>query len=83
MNWISVKDRLPPYGLMVLIHYDSYIGFGSREDDTDRWLWGRSYGSIVDIAHIDDSNWHDVEVDDDYQVTHWAFIISPPKEDGE
>ena len=68
---------------MVLIHYDGYVGFGSREDDVEEWFWGRSYGSVVHLAHIDESSWHDVEVDDDYPVTHWAFIGGPPKEDKE
>ena len=71
-EWISVKDKLPPYNRDVLVYrpnmamkilvdtYDGYYG-----DDDDEWYegWAR-YGK--------DTNGNPV-------VTHWAYLPQPPK----
>ena len=71
-EWISVKDKLPPYNRNVLVYrpnmamkilvdtYDGYYG-----DDDDEWyegwaLYGEdAYGNPV--------------------ITHWAYFPQPPK----
>ena len=71
-EWISVKDKLPPYNRNVLVYrpnmamkilvdtYDGYYG-----DDDDEWYEGWAlYGG--------DTHGNPV-------VTHWAYLPQPPK----
>ena len=71
-EWISVKDKLPPYNRNVLVYrpnmamkilvdtYDGYYG-----DDDDEWYEGWAlYGK--------DTHGNPV-------ITHWAFLPEPPK----
>ena len=71
-EWISVKDKLPPYNRNVLVYrpnmamkilvdtYDGYYG-----DDDDEWYEGWAlYGG--------DTHGNPV-------ITHWAYLPQPPK----
>ena len=71
-EWISVKDKLPPYNRNVLVYrpnmamkilvdtYDGYYG-----DDDDEWNEGWAlYGK--------DTHGNPV-------ITHWAYLPQPPK----
>ena len=71
-EWISVKDKLPPYNRNVLVYrpnmamkilvdtYDGYYG-----DDDDEWYEGWAlYGK--------DTHGNPV-------ITHWAYLPQPPK----
>lgn len=76
VDWVSVLDRLPPKGRIVLVSFDGPYGFGARIDTGDGWLWGVvQQGDRIDPDKSAD--WNNVEVDDDYQPTHWAEC--PPK----
>lgn len=83
MAWISVETRLPKLDTIVLVcrrrHDGSAIySFGARVDDSEGWCWGvkAGYGSCISIE--EEASWNDIEVDDDYQVTHWQTLPKPP-----
>ena len=71
-EWVSVKDKLPPYNRDVLVYrpnmameilVDNYAGYYG--DDDDEWYEGWAlYG--------EDANGTPV-------VTHWAYFPQPPK----
>lgn len=91
MNWTTVNDNdestLPPMEKVVFLCYPSgYDGghvlqVGARcwteaiDDDTMGWAW--HVHERGDLAQ----NWEfkliDLEMNDDYQVTHWAEIEWP------
>lgn len=83
-KWISVKTRLPPLDAVVLIAYPSgYDGspvysWGARIDDSEGWCWGA--GGRFGVRPDKDPGWNDIEVDDDYPVTHWQPLPKPPTE---
>ena len=83
MNWISVKDSLPPINLVVLIAYENYVCFGARVDDDEGWMWATCYDRLIKMDRVHDAVWHDAYADDEYPVTHWAFVTSPSKEEGQ
>ena len=71
-EWISVKDKLPPYNRNVLVYrpnmamkilvdtYDGYYG-----DDDDEWYEGWAlYGK---------------DTHGNPAITHWAYLPQPPK----
>ena len=71
-EWISVKDKLPPYNRNVLVYrpnmamkilvdtYDGYYG-----DDDDEWYEGWAlYGRDIHGNPV---------------ITHWAYLPQPPK----
>ncbi len=71
-EWISVKDKLPPYNHNVLVYrpnmameilVDNYAGYYGEDDDEwhEGWaLYGEdAYGNPV--------------------ITHWAYFTQPPK----
>ena len=71
-EWISVKDKLPPYNRDVLVYrpnmamkiivdtYDGYYG-----DDDDEWYEGWAlYGK---------------DTHGNPAITHWAYLPQPPK----
>jgi hypothetical protein len=64
MEWISVKERLPPFNQSVLCHcriYGRYIGSYDRILDTG---WG---------------NWSDGKILGVLPPTHWMPLPKPPK----
>lgn len=81
-EWISVKDRLPKLGQIVIICYASgydgapIIAWGARVDECEGWLWGEA--RCGDIRPDMDEGWNQIEADDDYKVTHWMAMPKPP-----
>lgn len=91
MNWIKVNDddnsTLPPMGQIVWIIYGNrydgglVVRLGGRgeveaiDDDTTGWMWG-----VLDTPYFA-RNWkpttYDIEVDGEYDVTHWAALEWP------
>lgn len=74
-EWIDVKDKLPPLDEVVLVHYPSHDNFpvynwGARVDDGEGWCWGVKGGYGASLRIDKDCSWNDIEVDDDYPVTH-------------
>jgi hypothetical protein len=71
-EWISVKDRLPPYNHDVLVYrpnmatrilVDCYAGYYGEDDD--EWYEGLvKYGKDIHNNPI---------------ITHWAYLPQPPK----
>ena len=71
-EWISVKDKLPPYNRDVLVYrpnmaikflVDNYEGYYGEDDD--EWYEGWSkYGNDIHGKPI---------------ITHWAYLPKPPK----
>lgn len=82
-GWISVKTRLPRIDQTVMVCYPSaYDGkpiyaFGGRVDGGEGWCWGikQGYGGVTPGG---DAYENDVEVDDDYPVSHWKPLEKPP-----
>ena len=74
-NWTSVSESLPDLNQMVLVCYPSAsdgkptYAWGARCEDAEGWAWatGGRYGIRLDK----DAFWNDVEVSDDFPVTHW------------
>ena len=71
-EWISVKDKLPPYNHDVLVYrpnmamkilVDSYDGYYGEDDDEWHEGWAR-YGNDIHGRPI---------------ITHWAYLPQPPK----
>jgi len=81
-QWIPIEQELPDIDQIVWLYngntHTAWVG-GRAEDNSDDeylfWLWGNSYGSF----------WHngerwtgDIELDDDYQPTHWLPLPEVP-----
>ena len=71
-EWISVKDRLPPYNHDVLVYrpnmameilVDNYAGYYGEDDDEWHEGWAK-YGKDIHGKSI---------------ITHWAHLPMPPK----
>ena len=71
-EWISVKDKLPPYNRDVLVYrpnmamkilVDAYDGYYGEDDEEWHEGWAL-YG--------EDTNGNPV-------ITHWAYLPQPPK----
>ena len=71
-EWISVKDKLPPYNHDVLVYrpdmamkilVDNYYGYYGEDDDEWHEGWAR-YGNDIHGKPI---------------ITHWAYLPHPPK----
>lgn len=63
-GWISVKDRLPPYGERVLVVNEAY--------ETERGYTKYNCGVTVREPHLDFTFWG-------HKVTHWQPLPKPPK----
>lgn len=87
-TWIAVEDRLPEFKQTVLVRYPSgydlshVYAFGGRvegenENGEPAWCWGikQGYGGIQPGK---DTDYNDVECEDDYPVTHWMPLPAPP-----
>jgi hypothetical protein len=64
VKWISVKDRMPAYGIPVLVVYHGVVQFVSYSRDIGEW-----------IAANDDGSDHMPEG----FVSHWMPLPEPPK----
>ena len=66
-DWISVDDRLPPYGERVLVVNEAY--------ETERGYTKYNYncGVTVREPHLNFTFWG-------HKVTHWQPLPKPPKE---
>ena len=73
-EWISVKDKLPPYNRDVLVYrpnmamkilVDNYAGYYGEDDDEWHEGWAL-YGEDADGNPV---------------ITHWAYFHQPPKGD--
>ena len=71
-EWISVKDKLPPYNRDVLVYrpnmamkflVDNYEGYYGEDDDEWYEGWAK-YGKDIHGKPI---------------ITHWAYLPQPPK----
>ena len=71
-GWISVKDRLPEGGVLVLVAFDVDIGLGeTREVDTAMRQEGVFCGGGLDNY---------LALPCEVDVTHWMPLPEPPKE---
>jgi hypothetical protein len=83
-GWRDVKAELPPLEQVVIIRYPSWydggdvFAWGARVDDGEGWLWGVKTGYDASVRPSEDASWNDIEVDDDYPVTHWMHLPSAP-----
>ena len=71
-EWVSVKDKLPPYNLDVLVYrpnmamkifVDNYAGYYGEDDDEWHEGWAK-HGKAIQGKSI---------------ITHWAYLPQPPK----
>ena len=71
-EWISVKDKLPPYNRDVLVYrpnmamkilVDNYEGYYGEDDFEWHEGWAK-YGNDIHGKPI---------------ITHWAYLLQPPK----
>ena len=76
--WISVKDELPDIGQIVMMRHfvgeSIYYEFGGRVEEDEGWMWGKAYGTLLLPLS---GNHNDIEVDDEYYVTHWMPLTEP------
>ncbi|WP_315080294.1 DUF551 domain-containing protein [Acinetobacter guillouiae] len=77
MNWISVDERLPEFGIPVLatnINFENgkyWWVFERYQDDDFGWYWSRFEDSLDDAYA------------DEYTITHWLPIPEIMKEEKE
>ena len=71
-EWISVKDKLPPYNHDVLVYrpnmaikflVDNYEGYYGEDDDEWYEGWAK----------------HGTDIHGKPVITHWAYLPKPPK----
>lgn len=83
-DWISVEDELPPLEepvwLFAQLCDGNYIWIGGRTDTFDGWLWADCHMTVW----FNGEKWDgDMDVDDDYQPTHWMRLPEPLTTKGE
>ena len=87
-DWIKVEDRLPEFKQTVIVRYPSgYDGShiyawggrveGENEDGEAAWCWG-IHGTFGGVAPGKDTDWNDIECEDDYPVSHWMPLPELP-----
>lgn len=74
---------LPEMGVPVWLYQPGrgiWIGGRGEVNAEEGWLWGNSHGDCSSTASQDGLLWHShtLEVDDDYQPTHWMLLPQPP-----
>lgn len=71
--WVACSDRLPPAGELVIASSDGALSVMSRDDgDDDGWCWVQQKWAW----NLGDPE--GLELDDDYQPTHWRPLPAPP-----
>lgn len=82
-EWISVADRLPDLDEPVWLFGDRGIWIGGRtiveggdEYAGAQWGWCNAYSTLWQKA--DGRFDAELEYDDDYHVTHWQPLFTPP-----
>lgn len=66
MEWISVKDRLPTDGALVLVVYHGVVQFLTYAYDSEKEQWNPVFGPEGD------------EMPASF-VTHWQPLPDPPR----
>ncbi len=77
-RWISVEDRLPEYGVAVLVipkDYPNDITAAILVFHDEGWVWEEyaRYGFLNDPDNY--------ELDDEYNYTHWMPLPPTPREE--
>ena len=67
MTWISVKDRLPPEGIVVLTYRPNSMDFRMETD-------------YIGLFENGDFTWANTLNSCKHLVTHWMPLPSPPEE---
>lgn len=76
-RWISVEEELPEEDEIVFCYDGKDINVGGYADMGDGWFWGRCYDTVYYSS--EDRKWlGDIEVDNDYEITHWKRMPNPP-----
>lgn len=70
LEWISVKDQLPPSG-----HYLCYVRYEEKLA-SDR----RTILLYIDGHYDPATGWRIPDIDDEAEVLHWAPLPKPPKQ---
>lgn len=75
MNWISIHEQLPPFGVPIFLRGNSGIVIASRFDDPDGWLWGEVY----DCPRFFDGKWNSSDAElEDLKGDYWMPFPSLP-----
>ena len=73
MEWIKCSDRLPDFGVPVMVAKtgNPYIWTAMRDQDCEFWCWcANMHGPINDTDCF--------EADDDYDYDFWTPLPDPP-----
>jgi hypothetical protein len=77
--WVSVEERLPEFDVPVWMHESGgRIRIGAWCFTGDGSLWTNCYGSEFYSHKLGRWDASDMEMDDDYQPTHWMPLPEPP-----
>ena len=73
MEWISVKDRLPEQGQMVIAYYQPYTIPHKEGEKANRW-------DAVVVATYECTNFRRLDMGQiivSWAVTHWVPFVKP------